>query len=127
MVSAYMCDPQTADAEFLLSKAQYKAITGREQKKDADVLCYQLRQAFAPGEIDHDASLKVGHDLAMRWTKGNHAFFVVSHIDRPHPYIHVYYNSTPLTAPVNSATSKVRRGLCGGCLTAYALKMVCLL
>jgi len=32
----------------------------------------------------------------MRWTKGNHAFFVVSHIDRPHPHIHIYYNSTSL-------------------------------
>ena len=95
-MSAYMCDPQTVDAEFLLSKAQYKAITEREQKKDADVLCYQLRQAFAPGEIDHDTALKIGHDLAMRWTKGKHAFFVVSHIDRPHPHIHVYYNSTAL-------------------------------
>ena len=91
-----MCDPKTADAEFLLSKAKYKAITGREQKQDADVLCYQIRQAFKPGEIDHDNALKIGHDLAMRWTKGNHAFFVVSHIDRPHPHIHIYYNSTAL-------------------------------
>jgi len=32
----------------------------------------------------------------MRWTKGKHAFFVVSHIDRPHPHIHIYYNSTSL-------------------------------
>ena len=91
-----MCNPKTADAEFLLSKVQYKSITGREQKKDADVLCYQLRQSFMPGEIDHDTALKIGHDLAMRWTKGNHAFFVVSHIDRPNPHIHVYYNSTAL-------------------------------
>ena len=41
----------TADAEFLLSKAKYKAITGREQQRDADVLCYQIRQSFKPGEI----------------------------------------------------------------------------
>ena len=32
----------------------------------------------------------------MRWTKGNHAFFVVSHTDRPHPHIHIYYNATSL-------------------------------
>jgi len=96
LVSAYMCDPKTAVDEFILSKAKYKAITGREQKKDADVLCYQIRQSFAPGEVDHETALKIGHDLAMRWTKGNHAFFVVSHVDRPHPHIHVYYNSTTL-------------------------------
>ena len=29
-------------------------------------------------------------------TKGKHAFFVVSHIDRPHPHVHIYYNSTTL-------------------------------
>ena len=32
----------------------------------------------------------------MRWTKGKHAFFVVSHADRPHPHVHIYYNSTSL-------------------------------
>ncbi len=96
LISSYMCDPETADAEFLLSKAQYKAITGREQRRDADVLCYQIRQSFKRGEVDPETALKIGYDLAMRWTKGNHAFFVVSHIDRPHPHIHVYYNSTTL-------------------------------
>lgn len=94
LILAYECDPATADAEFLLSKAKYKAITGREQKKD--VLYYQIRQAFPPGEIDAETALKIGYDLAMRWTKGRHAFFVVSHVDLPHPHCHIYYNSTSL-------------------------------
>lgn len=93
---AYECDPETADMEFLLSKAKYKAVTGREQKKDEDVLCYQVRQSFVKGEVDAETALKIGHDFAIRWTKGNHAFFVVSHIDRPHPHVHIYYNSTTL-------------------------------
>ena len=42
LISCYECDHMTADAEFLLSKAKYKAITGREQQRDADVLCYQI-------------------------------------------------------------------------------------
>ena len=46
MISSYACDHMTADAEFLLSKAKYRAVTGREQRRDADVLCYQIRQAF---------------------------------------------------------------------------------
>ena len=96
LIASYMCDHETADAEFILSKAKYKAITGREQKQDADVLCYQIRQSFARGEIDGDTALKVGYDLAMRWTKGNHAFIVVSHVDREHPHVHIYYNSTAL-------------------------------
>lgn len=96
LIRSYECDPMTADAEFLLSKAKYKAITGREQKRDADVLCYQIRQSFPPRELDPEAALEIGYELAMRWTKGNHAFFVVSHADRPHPHVHIYYNSTTL-------------------------------
>ena len=52
LIRSYECDPLTADSEFLLSKARYKSITGREQKRDADVLCYQIRQSFPPGELD---------------------------------------------------------------------------
>ena len=96
MIRSYQCDPMTADAEFLLAKAQYKAITGREQVRDEDVLCYQIRQSFPPGELSPEDALAVGYELAMRWTKGRHAFFVVSHIDRPHPHVHIYYNSTSL-------------------------------
>ena len=96
LISAYMCDPKTADAEFLLSKAQYKAITGREQKKDADILCYQIRQAFLPGEITPEDANRIGYEMAMRWTKGKHAFFVTTHIDRHHIHNHIYYNSTTL-------------------------------
>ncbi len=50
----------TADAEFLLAKAKYKAVTGREQRRDADVLCYQIRQSFYPGEITPEEANRVG-------------------------------------------------------------------
>lgn len=96
LIRSYECDPITADAEFLLSKAKYKAITGREQKRDADVLCYQIRQSFPPGELSPEDALAIGYETAMRWTKGKYAFFVVSHVDRPHPHVHIYYNSTSL-------------------------------
>lgn len=96
LVLSYECDAKTAYREFVLSKAKYHAITGRKQKKNEDVLCYQIRQSFLPGETDAEGALKIGYELAMRWTKGEHAFFVASHIDRPHPHIHIYYNSTTL-------------------------------
>ena len=31
LIMAYECDSRTADAEFLLTKARYKVITGRSQ------------------------------------------------------------------------------------------------
>ena len=86
----------TADAEFLLSKAKYKAVTGREQRRDADVLCYQIRQSFKPGEITPEEANRVGYETALRWTKGHHAFFVATHTDRQHVHNHIYYNSISL-------------------------------
>ena len=95
LISAYECDHRTADAEFLLAKAKYKAVTGRE-RRDADVLCYQIRQSFRPGEITPEEANRVGYETAMRWTKGKHAFFVATHTDRQHIHNHIYYNSTTL-------------------------------
>ncbi len=45
-ISAYECYPTTVADEFLLAKARYATMTGREQKKENDVLCYQIRQSF---------------------------------------------------------------------------------
>jgi len=83
-VSSFACDPRTADAEFLLTKQQYTAITGREQHRDHDVLIYQIRQAFKPEEISPKDANRIGYEMAMRWTKGRHAFMVTTHIDKAH-------------------------------------------
>ena len=96
LISSYECDYMTADAEFLLSKAKYKAVTGQEQQLDKDVLCYQIRQSFKPGEIAPEEANRVGYETAMRWTKGKYAFFVATHTDRQHIHNHIYYNSTSL-------------------------------
>ena len=42
-VSAYLCDPASAPAEFLLTKSQYQAETGRAVERGA--LFFQIRQA----------------------------------------------------------------------------------
>ena len=95
-ISAYECDPATVADEFLLAKASYAAMTGREQKKANDVLCYQIRQSFYPGEITPKEANRIGYELAMRWTKGRHAFIVTTHTDKQHIHCHIYYNSTTL-------------------------------
>ena len=95
-ISSYECDPATVTAEFLLAKASYKAVTGREQKKGSDVLCYQIRQSFYPGEITPEEANRISYELAMRWTKGRHAFIVTTHTDKQHIHSHIYYNSTTL-------------------------------
>ena len=62
-ISSYECDPATVAAEFLLAKASYKAMTGREQKKGSDVLCYQIRQSFYPGEITPEEANRISYAL----------------------------------------------------------------
>ena len=112
-ISSYECDPATVAAEFLLAKASYKAMTGREQKKGSDVLCYQIRQSFYPGEITPEEANRISYELAMRWTKGRHAFIVTTHTDKQHIHSHIYYNSTTL-----DCTRKFRN-FCG---SSFALR-----
>ena len=94
LVSSYKCSPLTVDEEFMLSKRQYELVTGRRQK--SDVIAYQIRQSFRPGEITAEEANKVGYELAMRFTKGKHAFVVATHTDRQHIHNHVIFNSTAL-------------------------------
>lgn len=93
-ISSYECDPKTVQGEFLLSKRIYSDITGREQKND--VIAYQIRQSFKPREITPELANQVGYELGMRFTKGNHAFFVATHIDKAHIHNHIIFNSTSL-------------------------------
>lgn len=93
-VSSYACSTLTADEEFMLTKRQYDLVNGRRQK--SDVIAYQIRQSFRPGEITAEEANKVGYELAMRFTKGKHAFVVATHTDRQHIHNHVIFNSTAL-------------------------------
>ena len=93
-VSSYACSALTADEEFMLTKRQYDLVNGRRQK--SDVIAYQIRQSFRPGEISAEEANKVGYELAMRFTKGKHAFVVATHTDRQHIHNHVIFNSTAL-------------------------------
>ena len=94
LVTGYQCDPMTVDEEFLLSKRQYQHITGKHPKND--VIAYQIRQSFKPGEITAEEANEVGMELAERFTKGKHAFLVATHTDRAHIHNHIIFNSTSL-------------------------------
>ena len=59
-------------------------------------IAYQIRQSLPSGEITAEEANKVGYELAMRFTKGKHAFVVATHTDRQHIHNHVIFNSTAL-------------------------------
>lgn len=94
-ITSYECDSSIADAEFLLAKRQYIAVTGRGRKKD-DVIAYHIRQAFAPGEVTPEEANRVGVEFASRFTKGRHAFIVCTHIDKAHIHNHIIWNAVNL-------------------------------
>ena len=95
LVTGYECDSRTADAEFLFSKRQYATLTGRTRGAD-DVIAYHLRQSFVPSEITPEKANRIGCELAKRFTNGNHAFIVCTHIDKHHIHNHIIWDSTSL-------------------------------
>lgn len=118
-ISSYECDPKTADEEFLLSKRQYQHITGREHRNN--IIAYQIRQSFKPGEITPEEANRIGYETAMRWTKGKHAFIVATHIDKAHIHNHIIYNSTSL-----DASRKFNNFFLSGLAVQRLSDMVCL-
>lgn len=96
-VSSYECDPDTVDLEFEITKNQYAVNTGRSPR-EKDVIAYQIRQSFKPGEVTPEEANQIGYETAMRWTKGKHAFIVATHVDKAHIHNHIVYNSTTLDA-----------------------------
>ena len=119
LVSGYKCSPLTVDEEFMLSKRQYDFVNGRRQK--SDVIAYQIRQSFRPGKITAEEANKVGYELAMRFTKGKHAFVVATHTDREHIHNHVIFNSTAL-----DGTRKFRDFLLSGLAVQRLSDLICL-
>jgi len=93
-ITTYGCDAKTAAAEFALAKREYGIISGREQKNN--VIAYQIRQSFKPGEVTPEEANQIGYELAMRFLKGKHAFIVCTHVDKKHLHNHVIFNSTTL-------------------------------
>lgn len=95
LITGYECDSRVADAEFLLAKRQYISATGRVRGKD-DVIAYHVRQSFRPGEITAEEANRLGVEFAKRFTKGNHAFIVCTHIDKSHIHNHIIWSAVNL-------------------------------
>ena len=113
LITSWQCDSRIADAEFLFAKNQYTQKTGRVRGED-DVIAYHLRQSFVPGEITPEEANRLGCELAKRFTKGNHAYIVCTHIDKAHMTVECIY--VPLLMAASKAAddlsvASVTRGI----------------
>lgn len=119
LISSYACDPKTVDAEFLLAKREYRTLTGRAHKND--VIAYQVRQSFRPGEVTPEEANRIGYEFASRFLKGRHAFIVATHCDTAHVHNHIIWNSTTL-----DCQHKFRDFLGSGRAVARLSDLICL-
>ncbi len=103
LVSSYQCSPLTVDEEFLLTKRLYEQTTGRRQK--SDVIAYQVRQSFKPGEVTPEEANRIGYEFAERFLKGKHAFIVATHTDGRTSTTTLFTIPLPWTEPGNSKIS----------------------
>ena len=49
LISSYECTPESADHEFVLARNEYMSLVGKQNPNE--VIAYQLRQSFKPGEV----------------------------------------------------------------------------
>ena len=118
LISSYACAPETADQEFLLARNEYVAITGRRIYNE--VIAYQLRQSFKPGEVTPEEANQIGYELASRFLKGEHAFLVATHNNTSCVHNHIVFCATAL-----DCTRKFRDVLRSGKALAELSDQIC--
>ncbi len=93
-VSEYACNAEIVDKEFAADRATYFNNGGKEYK--GEIIAYQIRQSFKPGEVTPELANRIGYETALRFTRGEHAFICCTHVDKEHIHNHIIYNSVNL-------------------------------
>ena len=118
LISSYACAPETADQEFLLCRNAYIANTGRHIRNE--VIAYQVRQSFKPGEVTPEEANKIGYELASELLGGEFAFIVATHVDKRHVHNHLVFCAYSL-----DCTHKFKDVLRSGAVVAELSDKLC--
>ncbi len=94
LISTFACTSQSADHEFVLARNEYISRVGK--RLGNEVIAYQLRQSFKPGEITPEEANQIRYELASRLLGGEHAFLVATHTDKHHIHNHIVFCATTL-------------------------------
>ena len=121
-VSAYLCDPASAPAEFLLAKSQYLAETGRAVERGA--LFFRSGRLFRPVRLRRRRQTKSVMRRPCAGRRESTSFSSVPTLTRAICITIFISIPRPLTAPESFTTSSARPLLCGGSLTRYVLSMI---
>lgn len=94
LVSTYQCGIYTADLEMEIIVKQGKGAEKKNNRK-----AYHIIQSFAKDDpVTPEQALKIGRQLAWKYTSGNHQFIVATHIDKGHIHNHIIFNATDYTS-----------------------------
>lgn len=94
LVSTYQCGIYTADLEMEIIAKQGKGAEKKNSRK-----AYHIIQSFAKDDpVTPEQALKIGRQLAWKYTGGNHQFIVATHIDKGHIHNHIIFNATDYTS-----------------------------
>lgn len=93
-------------------------VYGREPKND--VIAYQIRQSFKPGEVTPEEANRIGYELAKRFLKERHAFFV------PPIAIRLIFTTTSSSTPPRWTAGEIPGFLGSGKAVARLSDLICL-
>lgn len=95
LVSSYGCRPSIAHNEWDFSRDLYHEKNNNSLPPDdkPEVMAYRVIQSFKGYEVDYETANKIGYELAMKLTQGNHAFIVSTHIDTGNIHNHITWNA----------------------------------
>lgn len=98
LITTYHCSDEANKIpdEFIARKKIYETLTGRSQPDDRDIIGYSIIQSFKIDEVTPELANKIGTELVEKFTKNNHQYIVVTHIDKNHIHNHIYFNSTTI-------------------------------
>ena len=95
LLSGYECDPETAEEEFMLSKQEYHNSKWSIRKNE--VIAYQIRQSFKPGEITPEKAHKLGIQFAKEMWGDDYQIVITTHLNTNHVHNHFVVNSVSFT------------------------------
>jgi hypothetical protein len=110
-VSAYECSPEIVDTNFYFQSRNIPTLQA-ENRNMAGTLSLSNSAGVSPGEVTPEQANKIGYELAMHFTGGQHQFIVATHIDKAHIHNHIIFNSTTLTVLTSSTITKTALKLC---------------
>ena len=123
VVSAYLCDPASAPAEFLLTKSQYQAETGRAVERGA--CSFRSGRRSYPARSRRRRQTKSAMKRPCAGQRASTSFSFVPTSTRATFTITFITTPQPRTAPGSFITSSAPALRCGGSLTGCASSMSC--